>query len=538
MPAKPFQKSTPSFTENTRQNNVILSTQATKALLDGIKIATDAIRISYGATGVNAIIEQEFEPYHIVANDCETILQSIQAKDRYQKVGLDILKELSSKANRDSGDGRKTTCIMAEEIITLGYKSKALGVKLKRELDSLIPLIEKKIDRQKKDITVDDVKYVATIAGESTEIGNNLQEIFKTIGKDGIINPEPSGTSDTTWEYVRGVRFNDTGYLSRYMCNNTKNTFATYKNPVILVTKRKINSIDDINDLLKTLTTNSTFKGRALVIFADDMDSGVASLLIKAHREGVIKCLIIKAPVLWKNYIFEDFARVTGSTVVEDSTGVTFKNLSLDHLGTCDTITCDENETTIMGGNDIQDHIDYLKGKNDNDSKLRLSWLNTNTCILRIGANNESELSYKRLKYYDAINATKMALKDGIVAGGGIALINATTVLPVTLAGRILHKALTEPFRQLLDNSGVKDKETFEKEVRKTPNYGYDCQSGYVVDMYEKGIVDAAAVVKNAVRNAISLASTVLTGRIVIGIPEKTAEQVASEALQKKGLRF
>lgn len=528
---------------STQQNNVILGGQATKAMLQGIKTATDAVRLSYGASGVNAIIEHEFYPYHVVANDCETILQSIQVTGQYEKVGLDILKELSSKAHKDSGDGRKTTCIIGEEIIQAGYKSKKTGVELKREMDALIPIIERKIDDQKKTITEADVSKVAAIAGESEELGQILGEIYQKIGKDGIIIPEGSGTYSTTWEFIEGVRFGDTGYLSPFMVHDEraakegkKEQVAIYENPTILVTKRKITSLDEINPLVEMLSRHPK---KDLVIFTDDMDSGVASVLVKAHRERIMNILIIKAPTLWKNYVFEDFARVTGATIVEDASGINYKNLKLEHLGTCAKITVDKDETTIIPSVDFSDHIKELKASREDDAKLRLSWLTTKTCILRLGANNESELSYKRLKCYDAINASKLALRDGIVPGGGIALWVASEKLPDTPAGHIIGYALREPYRQILKNAGV-DNEGITKEPPKIRGItcGYDCTDGLHKDMLKSGIVDATAVVKNAVRNAISLASTVLTGRILIALPQKTPEQIAAESLKGKGLRF
>ncbi len=251
------------------------------------------------------------------------------------------------------------------------------------------------------------------------------------------------------------------------------------------------------------------------MIFTDDMDSGVASILIKAHREKIINVLIIKAPVLWKNYVFEDFAKITGSTIIEDASGVTFKNLPLSALGTCGKITVDKDETTVVGISDISDHLKELEKEGSNDSKLRLSWLQTKTAILKLGANNESELSYIRLKCRDAISASRLALRDGVVEGGGIALLKASRALPDTVAGNILKEALQAPIKQLCLNSGIEIPESFGDKI-----------------------VDSAAVVKNAVRNAVSLASTVLTTAIVITIPPKTSEQIAQEALAGNKLRF
>ena len=524
-------------------SNVITRVKSTEALLNGLKVATQAIRLSYGAKGVNAIIEQEFYPYHIVANDCETILQSIQVNGQYEKIGLDLLKELSSKAHKDSGDGRKTTCIIAEEIIERGFKSGILGVELKRGLDELIPLIEKKIDLQKKNITPTEVYKVATIAGESAELGDILGNIYKKIGKDGIIIPEGSGTYTTDWQFIEGVRFTDTGYLSPYMVHDEvavkegrQETRAIYNNPTVLVTKRKVNHLNDINPLFAEL---NRLGKKDMVIFTDDMDSGVASLLVKAHTEKIMNIVVIKAPTFWKNYVFEDFAKITGATILEDSSGVDFKNLKMSHLGTCAQITVDKDEIIVVGGADVSAHIDQLRKVGDEDSMRRIAWLTTKTCILRLGANNESELSYKRLKCYDAINASRLALRDGIVPGGGVALLNATVGLPETEVGKIVAEALKEPYKQLIRNSGVDFRDYMvNKSYRGDFHNGFDCLSGKIVDMWQEGIIDAAAVTKNAVRNAISLASTVLTGKILIRLPSKTPEQIANEALKNKGLRF
>lgn len=508
-------------------SNITIGKEATIGMMNGIKLATEAIRLSYGPKGVNAVVENQFYPYHEVANDAQTIIQAIHSDLYLEKRGLAFLKELMDKADKDSGDGRKTTCIIAEEILERGFQSGLSGIELKRELDLLIPVIESKIDEQKKSITENDVEAVATIAGESAELGRLLGEIYKQIGADGIIQPEGSGTYQTSYGIVEGVRFNGTGYLSPYMVHDEvarkegrREAEAVYENPIILVTKRKISHLNDINPLLDKLNSPefTRINGKKdLIIFTDDMDSGVASIMVKAHRDKILNILIIKAPTLWKQYIFEDFARVTGSTIVEDASGINFKTLELKHLGTCGKIVVDKDETTITGIADISDHVADLKSDGTDDSKLRLSWLQTKTAILKLGANNESELSYKRLKCKDAISSSRLAMRDGIVAGGGICLADIADQMPDTIAGGILQGALQAPLEQNCLNMGIGIPEDF--------NFGDD-------------IVDASAVVKNAVRNAISLASTILTTGIVITIPPKSPEQIAAEAMQNKGMRF
>lgn len=489
------------------KTNVVTGKEAFDGLLRGMRVATDVVKLSYGPKGQNALLEHLLPPFHVVANDFQTIVQAIEVKDPIEKIGLELIKELTEKSNKDSADGRKTTALIAITILEECYKQGLSGLKLKAELDELIPFIENEIKKQTKLIGTDDIESVATIAGESKIIGKLLGEIYNKIGKQGIIIPEGSGTFETSYSFIEGVRFIDTGFLSNYMAhdneavkNGRKENKAIYENPTILVTKRKINHLNDINPLLETLTKQGK---KDLIIFADDMDSGVASILVKAHRDKVLNVLIIKAPTLWQNYVYEDFAKVTGSTIVEDSSGITFKNLKLEHLGTCAKIEVDKEETIIIPNVDYSEHLETLKAENSNDAKLRLSWLQTKTCILKLGANNESELSYLRLKTNDAISSSILALKEGVVLGGGSCLDTVSNTLPDTTVGKILSKALMAPSLQLLENNG-----------NKHPTIDYS-------------IVDAAIVVRNAVRNAISLASTVLTTGIVITLPPK--EEVTKE---------
>lgn len=507
------------YRNGTVKSNVVTGPEAVRRMSRGIKVATDAIRLSYGPKGSNAVVENDFYPFSQTVNDAQTIIQAIQVEDQVEKIGLNFLKELMDKAQKDSGDGRKTTAIIADVILEEGYKAKISPIELKRQLDEFIPVIEKEIDSVKDIITEEDVWKVAAIAGEDEKLGRLIGKIYTEIGSNSFINVESSGTYSDSFELIDGVRFQDTGYLSPYMVydevakkENRKETKAVYSNPVILVTKRKIETDRDIEPLIDMLVSEE--KKRPLVIFTNDMNSDVALNLVKTHRAGVLPITIVKAPILWGNYVFEDFAKITGSTIVEDAAGITFKNLPLSALGSCGRIEIDETEIKVTGIKDITDHLSALKAKGDDDSKLRLSWLTTKTAILRLGANNESELSYRRLKAYDAINAAKMALNGGTVKGAGVCLLGISADLPRTEVGKILSKALAEPYKQIVDNMGITSL------------------------AISKDVIDAATIVKNAVRNAISLASTVLTNRVVITIPQKTAQQTLDDILKAKGLRF
>jgi chaperonin GroEL len=402
-----------------------------------------------------------------------------------------------------------------------------------------MPVIEKEIDAQTRQISIAEVENVASVAGKSKEKGRILREIYEQIGIDGIIYPQGNFSFDGVTKYAitEGIKFKNTGFLSDSMVHdeeavklNEKPKKAIYFNPTILVTKRKINTINEIEPLLKTLTEQNK---KDLVIFTDDMDSGVASMLIAAHKNKVLNCLIIKAPTVYKNSVFQDFAKCTGATIVEDGTGITFKNLPLSALGTCGVLITDAEETKIIGTQDISDHIAELKTKTDVESQLRVCLLTAKTAVLEIGAMSETDLSYHRLKYEDAIGSSYRALNSGIVMGGGIALLNVANKLPDTVGGRILKKALTKPFEQLCENSLiVPDYDKIGGEM------GYDLVLGEIVNMFEKGLVDSAQVVKNEVKNAVGIASTAITTPYLITLPVKTPEQIAFEMMQNKGMRM
>lgn len=501
---------------------------------EGIRACAEVVGATMGAGGRNVILEEERYPGHSITNDGATIIEKMVFNSPLERIGHSLVKEATDRSNRNSGDGSSTTVVLLDAILQEAKKYKGSPLALKRELDECLAKIEAEIDARKRTITEDDVDKVALIAGESEALASILKEIYKEIGKEGIITLEGSGTEQTNYTLIKGIRFTDTGYLSPYMVHDeiakkagARETKAVYENPTILVTKRKIEHLNDVNPLLQEMTKRGQ---KDLIIFTNDMDSGVASVLIKAHKEGIINCLVIKAPTLWSNYVFEDFARVTGSTIVEDSAGINFKNLNLGHLGTCDKIIVDKEETIIIGGKDISDHLADLKQKGDTDSMLRLSWLTTKTAILRLGSKSEAELSYLRLKAEDAIHSCRLALQDGVVEGGGLCLAKISAEVPENTAGLILARALQAPTRQICQNAGI--------EINPTIMGGYDAKTGQPCDMYEAGIIDAARIVKMAVRNAIGVASIALTSETLITLPEKTPEQIAAEVLQKKGLRM
>lgn len=517
-------------------------------LAAGISKCAAIVNKTMGPKGSNVLIQHKLAPGHILTNDGATIINSMEFEDPIENMGLGFVKEAAQRSNQNSGDGSSTMTCVLDGIVKEGIKAEINSLEIKKSLDDCLPIIEKSIHEQTKQITVEDIPAVARIAGENEELAETLGTIYRTIGKEGIIHLEGSGSYDTSYTLIEGVRFGGTGYLSPYMAYDEeakkagrKETKAIYQKPSILVTKNKISRLDDINPLLSALIAKEV---KTLVIFTDDMDSNVARALIELQKseKRAINILIIKAPVLWKGYVFEDFAKITGSTIIEDSAGISFKNLKLEHLGTCDTIVVDKDECTVIGIADISDHIEELKKENTTDANLRLSWLTTKTAILKLGAKSETELSYLRLKAEDAVHSSRLALQSGIVAGGGLALLNASLGLPETVGGKILTVALQEPMRQIMRNAG--NKASWDNGTRPfigfdvlipERNKGFDANSGRVVDMFEAGIVDASAVVLGAIRNSLGIASTLLTTSSVITLPPPSQEELLDKSMRPMG---
>lgn len=495
---------------------------AIEGMMRGVKLAVDLIKPTYGGNGTNVIVESKLRPFHGIYNDAWSVIQSIKIKEPAEKRGLAFVQELCERADKIQGDSRKTTLLIMNTLLEEGYKSTLNKLQLKRELDALIPFIETEIDLQTKPITVDEVYGVAKTASESEETGKLLQEIYQHLGKNGIITVEGSKTYETSYKVTNGVRFEMTGMLSPEMVHDEealkdkrKETKAVYQNPWILVTKKKITTEDDINPLLIELRNSEK---KDLVIFTNDMDSGMAALLVNLHKSKEFNILIIKAPVLWQNFVFDDFAKCTGATIVEDATGISFKNLQLKHLGTCGRIEVDQEDTVLTGIQDITEHLSHLKTKGDDDSNLRLSWLATKSALLKLGANSQTDLSYKRLKCNDANRSTYLALQYGVVKGGGVCLYDISSKLNNTEAEKMLAKALKAPLEQAMTNYGI----------------DFDSYKELITDE----IVDASMVIKRAVRNAIGIASTILTSDSIIYIPELTPEEMAYQIAMKQSNPF
>jgi len=506
------------------KDNIYLGDDARNALMRGVDKVANAVKGTLGAGGYNALLQDPRPPFTIATNDGVSVARSIMLSDPVENMGANLMKEIGAKSDRDGGDGTTTSITLAQAILKGGLKAQESPMEIKRSLEEALPIILKSIDDQTKEITVDQVGQVATISAEDEKMGALIQEVYQKIGKDGILYTDISKTAEDYYTEGKGVKIDGAGLASPYMADtDAEGRFGKsiqLKNPKILVTKQRISSALELNDMVASLYNQQI---KELVVFCDDIDPTVVPDLILTRVKVGFRTVVIKLPVLWKDDWFEDIAKMTGATVVDPSMGIGFKEAQVNYLGTCGSLLADKNDTYLEGIADMNEHIKALETIGDDEAKIRVARLNTKTARLYVGAASDSALSYKRLKLEDARNAAYQALNGGVVAGGGLALYNAIAKLPEgTVATMILSDALAAPFLQIAENAGA-DPHEIEGNLKYNEGYGtigFNAKTGEMVDMFEAGIIDPAKIVKNAITNAISVASVVLTTKVIVCLPE------------------
>jgi chaperonin GroEL len=499
------------------KDNLYLNNDARPRLIAGIKKCAEAVGATMGTSGSNALIQAIEHPGHLATNDGATILSSIKLADPIEDMGRLILLEAVSRANKKSGDGSSTATVLTAAIIDAGMTvTDHTAMDIKRSLEACTELLEQSIQETAKAITVDDVAGVATISAEDATIGQTIGDIYKQIGPDGIIHWDISKTNQDSYTIGNGITIDGAGYVSPYMCDIDEKTgmflnVARWKNPKVLITKQKITTASDFNSLFQNLYNNNI---REVVIFCDEYEANVIGDFVQTRAVRGFKTLLVKMPVLWKDQWFIDLAKASGATIIDPLAGISYKTMNESHLGTFEHIVVSKDSTFIDGIQNITEHIAALEEENTDDSKLRVARLNTKTARYYVGADSESALSYKRLKVEDAISAAWQALHGGVVAGGGVALKNASLTLPSTIGGEILKKALIRPMETITGNAGA-----YIDIASLKGNEGIDTRTKEVVDMLDAGIIDPANVAINAVKNAISVAATILTTTTVLTLP-------------------
>ena len=519
---KPFYKRALTILKNMMQDN-LHTKDVRQALYGGIRKVADAVGGTMGTGGSNAIIEAIESPGHIMTNDGYSIANAIVLKDPIEEMGRKILIESINRANKASGDGSSTTCVLTAAIIEEGMKhlGDASPMEIKRSLEECIPLIAKNVEEHKKDIELNEVGTVATISSEDPAIGKMIQDIYEQVGREGIIYWDISKTAEDAYTIGTGITVDGAGYVSPYMCDATEAGQSTnqirIKNPYILITKQKISSAADFNSIGATLNGKEV---KDLVVFCEDYDPLIVPDLVKTRMMRGFRFVLVKMPILWKDEWYVDLALTSGAKVIDPAAGLPMKELNESHLGRVGNIVVTKDDTFIDGIKDVDAHIAELTQIGDDKSLIRAARLKTKTARYFVGAHSDSALSYRRLKVEDAISASWQALHGGIVVGGGAALRNVTNELPQTVGGAILKIALLSPIKTIMANAGAPEGDQTSCLIE-GGEYGYDTKSKEVVNMFEAGIVDPTNVVINSSKNAISVAAAVLTAQTVVTLPRE-----------------
>lgn len=517
--------------------------EARKALESGINQLADTVKITLGPKGRNVILEKKYGS-PMVINDGVTIAKEIELADPFENVGAQIIKEASTKTNDVVGDGTTTAAVLAQAIILEGNKNVAAGANpiiLRKGIDKAVEVCVNKLKAISTPVEGKNaIAQVASISAADNTIGELISAAMEKVGNDGVITVEESKTMKTELNIVEGMQF-DRGYASPYMATDLDKMVAELDNPFVLITDKKISSIQEILPLLEQVVKT----GSKLLIIAEDVEGEALTTLILNKLRGSFTCVAVKAPGFGdrRKEMLQDIAILTGGVVITEELGYDLKTATLDMLGRAKTVKVDKDNTIIVEGagtaEAISQRVAQLRNQlaettSDYDKEKiqeRLAKLAGGVAQISVGAATEVEMKERKLRIEDALNATRAAVEEGIVAGGGVALLNAIAdvdKLIKTLQGdektgaQIVRKALEAPIKQIAENAGVNGGVIVEKVLGgKNPNYGYDALTGTYGDMIEKGILDPTKVTRSALQNAASVAGTLLTTEsIVVDIPE------------------
>lgn len=484
----------------------------------GIQKVARAVGGTMGTGGSNAILEKIENPGHIMTNDGYSIANDIVLADPIEEMGRKILVESINRANKASGDGSSTTCVLTAAIVEEAQKleTDTHPMDIKRQMEDCLPIIEASLKDQTKELVEDGVlnvsllEQVATISAEDESIGKMIAEIYTQIGPTGLVYWDISKTAEDTYTIGSGITVDDASYVTPYLCDDDKQQ-VRLKDPKILITRQKIASAGDFEKLAAELDSKNI---KDLIVFCDEIDPLVIPNLVQTRLVRGFRIIPVKMPTLWKDWWYEDLAIATGATIIDPVAGLPMKDAKVEHLGTVGNIIVTKNDTFLDGIADVSEHVAALEAEKDDDATLRASRLNTKTARYYVGSHSESALSYRRLKVEDAIGAAYQALNGGVVPGGGLALYNASRYMPDTTGGKILTTSLPYLMAQICRNSGLNSVPDGVGE-----GIGVDTRTRELTDMFKAGITDPRNVVFNAVKNAISVASTVITAPTIVTLP-------------------
>ncbi len=521
---------------------IIYGHDAMESVRNGIQKLAKAVKVTLGPKGRNVVIEKGFGSPAVI-NDGVTVAKEIELEDPYENMGAQMVKEAASKTNDMVGDGTSTATLLAEAIFEEGIKNIAAGanpVDIKHGIEKSVSALTKELTKMSIKISgKKEIAQIATIAANNDEeIGNQIADAMEKVGKDGVITVEEGKSLTTTVDLVEGMQF-DKGYLSPYFVTSPDTMEAVFENPYILIHEKKVSAIKDLVPLLEKIAKS----GKALIIIAEDVEGEALSTLVVNKLRGTLQCAAIKAPGFGdrRKAMLDDIAALTGAKALFEDLGIQLSSVQLGDLGGAKKVTIDKDTTTIIKGagdpKEIQGRISQIKSEietttSDYDrEKLqeRLAKLSGGVAQINVGAATEAEMKERKSRVEDAVHATRAAVEEGILPGGGVALIRASKVLDAVptsgeekIGVNIVRIAIEKPIQQIADNAGLEGAVILQKVKDGTGNFGYDAFNERFADMVESGIVDAAKVVKVALQNGASIATLLLTTNAIIGeIPEE-----------------
>ena len=515
--------------------------EARGALKQGVDKLANAVKVTLGPKGRNVVIEKKFGA-PTVTKDGVTVAKEIELGNKMEDIGAQMVKEVASKTSDVAGDGTTTATVLAQAIVTEGLKNVTAGanpMSIKRGIDAAASAVVESLKSQSKDLPDStQIANVATISSnDDREIGDKIAEAMEKVGKDGVITVEDSKTAETYLETVEGMQF-DRGYLSPYFVTNSESMDAELEDPYILIHDKKISNMKDLLPLLEKVVQ----MGKPVVLIAEDVEGEALATLVVNKLRGTFKVLAVKAPGFGdrRKAMLEDIAVLTGATVISEDAGYKLDNATIEYLGTAKRIISDKDNTTIVDGsgssdaitariNEIKVQIDKTSSDYDREKlQERLAKLSGGVAVINVGAATEVEMKEKKARVEDALHATRAAVEEGIIPGGGVALLRAIPALSKVKVDEdqqvgvdIMVRALEAPVRQICENAGVESSIVVQNIRDKKGDYGYDARVDEYVKMFEAGIIDPTKVARVAVQNAASIAGMILTTEAAITeIPE------------------
>ena len=523
---------------------------ARKKMESGVNQLADTVKVTLGPKGRNVVLDKGFGA-PLITNDGVTIAKEIELEDRFENMGAQLVKEVATKTNDAAGDGTTTATVLAQAMINEGMKNIAAGanaIVLRKGMKKAVETAQKAIKEMSKPVSgKKDITRVAAISAESDEVGEMVADAMEKVGKNGVITIEEAKTMQTSVDVVEGMQF-DKGYLSAYMCNDKDKMVANMDEPYILITDKKISNIQDILPILEKISK----AGKELLIIAEDVTGEALTTLIVNSLRGTLKVVAVKAPGYGDNRkeMLKDIAFLTGGQAVFEELGMQLKDTSMEMLGRAKSVKVTKDSTTIVDGEgkseDIQERITSIKAQaekatSEYDKKKyldRIAKMSGGVGVIRIGAATETEMKESKYRVEDALNATKAAVEEGIIAGGGSAYIHAQKAVLAEAAklegdektgALIVARALEAPLRTIVENAGLEGAIVVNKVKESADGIGFDAVSEEYVDMMANGIIDPVKVTDSALVNAESIASTLLTTEAAVGnIPEKKPAMPAS----------